>query len=114
MGLAFQPSGEFRRVLLNKLLRDGEHDRFLFRGWKSSGLFRRARRTLQWIRTIVCADDAAAIEKAKRLVNRYGIELWNGARLVVRLEPVQSSHDLHQADAGRERDHDDRDEERPR
>ena len=38
---------------------------------------------------IVCADDAAAIESAKRLVNRHGIELWNGARLVGRLEPMQ-------------------------
>jgi|SRR5271168_1032440 hypothetical protein len=45
---------------------------------------------------IVCADDAAAIENAKRLVNRHGIELWNGARLVGRLEPMgQSAHDLH-------------------
>jgi hypothetical protein len=34
----------------------------------------------------VCADDAAAIEKAKRLVNRYGIELWTGVRLVKRLD----------------------------
>ena len=38
---------------------------------------------------IVCADDAAAIESAKRLVNRHGIELWNGARLVGRLEPMR-------------------------
>jgi hypothetical protein len=38
---------------------------------------------------IVCADDSAAIEKARRLVNRHGIELWSGARLVVRLEPVR-------------------------
>ena len=47
---------------------------------------------------IVCADDAAAFENAKRLVNRHGIELWNGAWLVGRLEPMrkgQSSHDLH-------------------
>jgi len=32
-----------------------------------------------------CTDDAAAIEKAKRLVNRNGIELWSGARRVARL-----------------------------
>ena len=37
---------------------------------------------------IVCADDATAIEWAKRLLNRHGIELWNGARLVVCLEPI--------------------------
>jgi hypothetical protein len=34
---------------------------------------------------LVCADDAEAIEKAKRLVDRYDIELWSGARLVTRL-----------------------------
>jgi hypothetical protein len=44
---------------------------------------------------IVCVDDAAACEHAKRLLNRHGIELWSGARLVVRLEPMQSPHDLH-------------------
>ena len=38
---------------------------------------------------IVCADDAAAIENAKRLVNRHGIEIWNRARLVGRLEPMR-------------------------
>ena len=34
---------------------------------------------------LVYADDAEAIEKAKRLVDRYDIELWSGARLVTRL-----------------------------
>jgi len=34
---------------------------------------------------LVCADDAEAVEKAKRLVDRYDIELWSGARLVTRL-----------------------------
>jgi hypothetical protein len=34
---------------------------------------------------LVCADDAEAIEKAKRLVDGHDIELWNGARLVIRL-----------------------------
>jgi len=37
---------------------------------------------------IVCADDVAAIEITKRLVNKHGIELWSGTRLVVRLVPV--------------------------
>jgi hypothetical protein len=32
-----------------------------------------------------CADDAAATDQAKRLVNRNGIELWSGVRLVARL-----------------------------
>jgi hypothetical protein len=30
---------------------------------------------------LVCADDAEAITKAKRLVDGHDIELWNGARL---------------------------------
>jgi hypothetical protein len=30
---------------------------------------------------LVCADDAAAIHMAKRLVNKFGIEIWNGVRL---------------------------------
>jgi hypothetical protein len=40
---------------------------------------------------IVRAHDDAAIDKAKRLVNRHGIEIWNGARLVGRLEPMRAS-----------------------
>jgi hypothetical protein len=34
---------------------------------------------------LVCADDAAAIERAKRLVEAHDIELWCGERLVKRL-----------------------------
>jgi hypothetical protein len=34
----------------------------------------------------VCPDDATAIEKAKSLVERYGVELWSGPRLIIRLE----------------------------
>ncbi|MEY2538254.1 MAG: hypothetical protein QOG67_1994 [Verrucomicrobiota bacterium] len=34
-----------------------------------------------------CADDEAAIDKAKRLINKHGIEIWNGARLVMCLSP---------------------------
>jgi hypothetical protein len=37
----------------------------------------------------VCANDEAAIDKAKRLVNKYGIELWSGARLVMCLSPPE-------------------------
>jgi hypothetical protein len=33
-----------------------------------------------------CADDAEAIEKAKRMVNGQNVELWSGPRLVIRLE----------------------------
>jgi hypothetical protein len=35
---------------------------------------------------LICADDAEAIAKAKRLVDGHDIELWSGARLVIRLE----------------------------
>jgi hypothetical protein len=35
--------------------------------------------------SLVCADDAEAIEKAKRLVDGHDVELWNGPRLVIRL-----------------------------
>jgi hypothetical protein len=34
---------------------------------------------------LVCADDAEAIDKAKRLVDGHDVELWSGDRLVVRL-----------------------------
>jgi hypothetical protein len=36
---------------------------------------------------LVCADDAEAIEKAKLLVVDRSIELWSGARFVIRLDP---------------------------
>ena len=35
---------------------------------------------------LVCPNDAEAIEKAKRLVNGRDVELWNGARFVLKLE----------------------------
>jgi hypothetical protein len=35
---------------------------------------------------LICADDAEAIAQAKRLVGDNDVELWNGARLVIRLE----------------------------
>jgi hypothetical protein len=35
---------------------------------------------------LVCANDAEAIEKAKRLVINHAIELWSGERLVIRLD----------------------------
>jgi hypothetical protein len=34
---------------------------------------------------LVCADDAEAITKARRLVDGHDIELWSGPRLVTRL-----------------------------
>jgi hypothetical protein len=35
---------------------------------------------------LVCPNDAEAIEKAKRLVNGRDVELWSGARFVIKLE----------------------------
>jgi hypothetical protein len=35
---------------------------------------------------LVCADDAEAIEQAKRFVDGHDIELWSADRLVTRLE----------------------------
>jgi hypothetical protein len=32
---------------------------------------------------LICADDEAAIDTAKKLVNQYGIEIWSGTRLVM-------------------------------
>jgi hypothetical protein len=34
---------------------------------------------------LVCADDVEAINEARRLVDGHDIELWSGARLVIRL-----------------------------
>jgi hypothetical protein len=36
---------------------------------------------------LVCANDAAAIDMAKRIVIKHGIELWSGPRFVVKLDP---------------------------
>jgi hypothetical protein len=35
---------------------------------------------------LICADDAEAIEKARRLVSVNPVEFWSGTRLVARLE----------------------------
>jgi hypothetical protein len=35
---------------------------------------------------LVCANDGEAIEKAKRLIEKYPVELWSGERLVKRLD----------------------------
>jgi hypothetical protein len=38
------------------------------------------------VKALVCADDAEAIDQAKRLaIVDHAIELWSGARLVTRL-----------------------------
>ena len=33
---------------------------------------------------LICADDAEAIAKAKRLVADHDVELWSGKRFVIR------------------------------
>ena len=38
------------------------------------------------VEPMVCADDAEAIEKVQRLVDRFAVELWSGERFVIRLE----------------------------
>jgi hypothetical protein len=38
------------------------------------------------VEPMVCADDAEAIEKAQRLVDRFAVELWSGERFEIRLE----------------------------
>ena len=35
---------------------------------------------------LVCADDAEASEAAKKLVERYDVELWQGGRMVAKFE----------------------------
>jgi hypothetical protein len=35
---------------------------------------------------LVCADDAEAIEKVKRLVDGHDVELWSADRFVTRLK----------------------------
>jgi hypothetical protein len=38
------------------------------------------------LQPMICKDDAEAIEKAQRLVDRFAVELWSGERFVIRLE----------------------------
>jgi hypothetical protein len=38
------------------------------------------------VEPMVCTDVAEAIEKAKRLVYGFAVEIWSGDRLVTRLE----------------------------
>ena len=56
-------------------------------GWQNIGL--------TWLDTtgtscdlssLICADDAEAIAKAKLLVADHDVELWSGKRFVIRLE----------------------------
>lgn len=40
---------------------------------------------------LICADDHEAIEKAKCLINPYGIELWSGNRFIKKLDAAAKS-----------------------
>jgi hypothetical protein len=35
---------------------------------------------------LACRDDGEAVSKAKRLVDDHDVEVWSGARLVIKLE----------------------------
>jgi hypothetical protein len=37
--------------------------------------------------TLVCDDDAAAIEQARQLVGGFGVQLLSGDRVIERIEP---------------------------
>jgi hypothetical protein len=37
--------------------------------------------------TLDCPNDAEAVVEAQRLLRKHDMELWNGGRLVTRLEP---------------------------
>jgi regulator of RNase E activity RraA len=38
--------------------------------------------------TLECVDDRAAVAQAQQQLNGRALEVWNGARKVVRLDPV--------------------------
>jgi hypothetical protein len=40
---------------------------------------------------LICGNVKEAIEKAKRLVDGHDVELWSGARLVIRLSHKRQS-----------------------
>jgi hypothetical protein len=46
---------------------------------------------IQGFEPLSCADDAAAIVAAKRLIGSHGVEIWQGARKVITLE-VEQDH----------------------
>ena len=36
-----------------------------------------------------CPDDQAAVDQAQQHLNGRAVEVWNGARMVVRLDPIR-------------------------
>jgi hypothetical protein len=47
---------------------------------------------------LVCTDDAEAINEAKRLLDGHDIELWSGARLVIKLPSLSRQNQQPNAD----------------
>ena len=39
-----------------------------------------------------CADDKAAVEQARQYLDGRAVEVWNGARRVVHLDPTHPPH----------------------
>ena len=56
-------------------------------GWRNIGLtWLGTTGTSSDLSSLISADDAEAIAKAKRLVADHDVELWSGKRFVIRLE----------------------------
>jgi hypothetical protein len=72
------PQGSIHAVLMHPLVETT--------GGGISGLRRWARGHFIRFESLICADDAEAITKAKRLVADHDVELWSGKRFVIRLE----------------------------
>jgi hypothetical protein len=41
----------------------------------------------------LCQNDEEAVAKAKQFLDGHLLEVWEGARIVIRLEPDQAPHD---------------------
>jgi hypothetical protein len=44
------------------------------------------------VEALVCADDAEAVEKAKRVFSGQSLELWCGDRLIAHINEVEYNH----------------------
>jgi hypothetical protein len=74
----------FRPELDDLILASGHSG---LRGWQSIGRIPSTATGTFWDSNLwFCANDAEAIEQAKRLIVNHAVELWSGERLVIRLE----------------------------